>query len=202
MANSLLSRLYLHPCSRRGMRALMSSADFNVCLAAESLTRRGLSLMSIQISERRDELAVLEDHQLVALVRTRDGNFQDAAVVLTKRLNGFLTSMICSVSHFQADDLADVIQQTWIRAFSPGTEQFSTAPEFRSWLKTVASTCCSGISVTLRARRFLNHCRKNLLRSEVVLSSFRPGVSSGIVPLQQTVTVFSWQKQMVSFSIL
>jgi RNA polymerase sigma factor (sigma-70 family) len=140
MANSLLSRLYLHPCSRRGMRALMSSADFNVCLAAESLTRRGFPLMSIKISERRDELAVLEDHQLVALVRTREGNFQDAAVVLTKRLNGFLTSMICSVSRFQSDDLADVIQQTWIRAFSPGAEQFSTAPEFRSWLKTVAKS--------------------------------------------------------------
>lgn len=79
-----------------------------------------------------------EDHDLLLIVRNREFGYESAAAVLTERLGGFLVAIICTTGRLQQDDLQDVVQQTWVRAFSPGPEVFPSAAEFRSWLKQVA----------------------------------------------------------------
>lgn len=84
------------------------------------------------------ELSTLDDHQLVLLIRQRDGEWQDAAAVLSGRLSAFVAAIITSAVRVQSDDLADVMQQVWIQAFRGGSEGFASAAEFRGWLKSVA----------------------------------------------------------------
>lgn len=107
---------------------------------ARSSQLRGATLMRTEILTESSEVSVLEDHELLGVVRSRNQHCDAAAEILTERLGGFLISIICTVSRLQPDDLADVVQQVWIRAFSPGDESFQTAAEFRAWLKSVART--------------------------------------------------------------
>lgn len=86
------------------------------------------------------QITHLEDHELLTLVRSRHQNCDEAAEILTERLGGFVVSIIHALARLQPDDLSDVIQQVWIRAFSGGDESFTSAPEFRAWLKSVART--------------------------------------------------------------
>lgn len=63
--------------------------------------------------------------------------FQEAAEILASRLSGFLVAMACRVAPLQPDDISDVLQETWQRAFQCSADSFQTAPEFRAWLKKV-----------------------------------------------------------------
>ncbi len=95
-------------------------------------------LMASESTFATTSTSIREDHELIAVIRNREVGFEEAASVLTERLGGFLVAIISSVGRLQTDDLMEVTQQTWIRAFTPGLEEFNTAAEFRSWLKQVA----------------------------------------------------------------
>ena len=93
--------------------------------------------MSVSSVPTTANLTLLEDHQLLSLCRGRDERCTEAASLLVSRLNGFLVAMASGVSPLQSDDLADVLQETWSRAFQSSESVFKSAPEFRAWLKVV-----------------------------------------------------------------
>ncbi|MFM7056456.1 MAG: RNA polymerase sigma factor [Planctomycetota bacterium] len=82
-------------------------------------------------------LSILDDHELLNIVTGRLSGFQEAAELLSSRLSGFLVAMACRIAPLQPDDLSDVLQETWQRAFQCTSDSFQTAPEFRAWLKKV-----------------------------------------------------------------
>ena len=139
--NSALKRLEILPHCRLSCLCALLVLPSIVCWgSADADQFWDGPLMTTEFLTDSFEISHLEDHELLNIVRSRNQSYQEAAEVLTERLGGFLVSVICAIARTQPDDLADLTQQVWIRAFSAGDETFDTAAEFRAWLKSVART--------------------------------------------------------------
>ena len=104
-----------------------------------------------------DTLSLLEDHELLHIVSTRLPGFQEAAEILAARLSGFLVAMACRVAPLTPDDISDVLQETWQRAFQSSAGTFQTAPEFRAWLKQVVRSRVIDLVRRPRAQAIAEH---------------------------------------------
>jgi RNA polymerase sigma factor (sigma-70 family) len=85
------------------------------------------------------DILLQDEHLLIRIVRGRGSGFEEAASELVDRLGGYVVSMVLTTGNLQNDDLDEVVQRVWLRAFKQNAdEHFETAEEFRGWLKKVA----------------------------------------------------------------